>query len=116
MHQLLLLRRNSQPTPTSLNVVDEEQQRSIPSRDDSEPLLHQTPKQLENAHGTKRKRSGAEIQILNEPILDFVTKGLITVERAMSYFRTWVCHVLASYLNLELIMNMYCRFFNGCVG
>lgn len=88
MHQLLL-RCDSQPTPTSLTVVSGELQQSTPGfQDVSDPPLHQTLRQPENIHGTKRKRSEAEIQILNEPILDFVSKGLITVERAMSCFRT----------------------------
>ncbi|OJJ89626.1 putative C6 transcription factor [Aspergillus glaucus CBS 516.65] len=87
MHQLLL-RRDSQPTPTSLTIVDREQQSTSTFQDVSDPLL-QAPGQPEIVHGTKRKRSEAEIQILNEPILDFVSKGLITVERAMSCFRTF---------------------------
>lgn len=86
MHQLLL-RRDSQPTPTSLTIVDREQQSTSTFQDVSDPLL-QASGQPEIVHGTKRKRSEAEIQILNEPILDFVSKGLITVERAMSCFRT----------------------------
>lgn len=87
MHQLLL-QRDSQSTPTSLTIVNREQQQSTSTfQDVSDPLL-QTPGQPEIVHGTKRKRFEAEIQILNEPIVDFVSKGLITVERAMSCFRT----------------------------
>lgn len=92
--QQLLLRRDSQPTSTSITVIDggalpaeQQQQSASPYQNASDSLLHQTDKLPETVRGTKRKRSGIEIQILNEPILDFATKGLITVERAMSCFR-----------------------------
>lgn len=37
----------------------------------------------------KRKRSGFEVR--DEPIADFIDKGLITLECAVSYFDTYVC-------------------------
>jgi hypothetical protein len=36
----------------------------------------------------KRKRSGFEVR--DEPIADFIDKGLITIEYAVSYFTTYV--------------------------
>jgi hypothetical protein len=40
----------------------------------------------------KRKRSGFEIR--DEPIADFIDKGLITLECAVSYFNTYVSRML----------------------
>lgn len=42
---------------------------------------------------SSRKRSHSEFELQEEPISDVVTKGLITAERAMFYFKTYVLAV-----------------------
>ncbi|OJJ47532.1 hypothetical protein ASPZODRAFT_63086 [Penicilliopsis zonata CBS 506.65] len=42
---------------------------------------------LQSPSGKKRKRSGFEVQ--NEPVADFISKGLITIENARSFFKTF---------------------------
>ncbi|KAJ5503715.1 transcriptional regulator family: Fungal Specific TF [Penicillium fimorum] len=53
----------------------------------------------------KRKRSGFEIR--DDPITDFIDKGLITLECAVSYFNTYRLVIVAD--------SKDCSFFEGCV-
>lgn len=68
-------------------------QRSIPSIPTLSPneiatqSIYEAPNQT-ITRPLKRKRSGFEIR--DEPIADFIDKGLITPEYAVSYFNTYV--------------------------
>jgi hypothetical protein len=61
----------------------------------------------------KRKRSGFEVR--DEPIADFIDKGLITIEYAVSYFTTYVTLHDPSRKRLWLSFWLSFRFFGGCV-
>lgn len=78
----LLVRGDSQST--SMTIIDEG---ILPAH--QQTALHHTTEHPETPPA-KRRRSGVEVQIQDEPIIDFVTKGLISVEHAMACFQTWV--------------------------
>lgn len=81
MHRLLV-RGDSQST--SMTVVDEGM---LPAH--QQTALHHTTEHPEPPPA-KRRCPGVEVQIQDELIIDFVTKGLISVEHAMACFQTWV--------------------------
>lgn len=81
MHQILV-RGDSQST--SMTIVDEDMLSAH-----QQPALHHTTEHPETPPA-RRRCSGVEVQIQDEPIIDFVTKGLISVEHAIACFQTWV--------------------------
>lgn len=106
MHHLFV---HDESQSTSMTVVDEGM---LPAH--QQPALHHTTEHPETPPA-KRRCPGVETQIKDEPIIDFVTKGLISVEHAMACFQTWV-HIWFVYFSCELLITeVPCRFFQGCV-
>ncbi len=56
----------------------------------------------------KRRRWG-EFELQDKPVPDFVTRGLITVEQAQSYFDSFVPFLPLSGLFMWLLANFYSR-------
>lgn len=64
---------------------------------------------MEAARPTRLRRSGFDIK--EEPVLDFISRGMMTADQAMSCFRTYV----AFDAWCLMFANMQYRFFQGCV-
>ncbi|KAI9045788.1 putative C6 transcription factor [Aspergillus affinis] len=76
-------------TATDSGAIQYSHQYRAPQVQRETPL--QSPLQAANLETTrppKRRRSGFEVR--NEPVLDFISKGLITVDYAVSCFKTYI--------------------------
>lgn len=85
MHRLL--RRGSSSTSTVREPLPALQQETLSTSNGISHVV-QTAICSRDDHPAKKRCSVIESQTRDEAILDFVTKGLISVERAMSCFET----------------------------
>lgn len=72
----------------------------------------QTPG-IQTARPVQSRRSGFDIR--EEPVSDFISRGMMTADQAMSCFGTYVDAILRV-MSKMLFANLQSRFFQGCVG